>query len=179
MNPELKAKNQAIYEICLKDDRLRCTCDEIIREESWFQAQGHYHQCMLYQVARAIELSQRETLKEIEDAVTYQELAERLFRICDKKRMALTSSIAYFNSEQARKLILEKDSKYASEIRSLIDWQEALEEQLKAEKTKIAIIKNVIDKAVKDASKLPQPQDMKTRLTFSFDEFNQLSEVLK
>ena len=49
--------NQTIYEICLKDDRLRCTCDEVVREESFFQAQGHYHHCMLYQVTRAIELS--------------------------------------------------------------------------------------------------------------------------
>ncbi len=48
---------QAIYELCLKDDRLRCTCDESYREEKHFQASGHYHHCMLYQVARAIELS--------------------------------------------------------------------------------------------------------------------------
>jgi hypothetical protein len=50
---------QQIYEICLKDDRLRCTCDEVIRETSFFQAAGHYHHCMLYQVAHAIELSLR------------------------------------------------------------------------------------------------------------------------
>jgi hypothetical protein len=50
---------QAIYEIVLKDDRLRCTCDESYREDSHFQAMGHYHHCMLYQVARAIELSLR------------------------------------------------------------------------------------------------------------------------
>jgi hypothetical protein len=48
---------QAIYEILLKDDRLRCTCDEVVREQSYFQAQGHYHHCMLWQVARSIELS--------------------------------------------------------------------------------------------------------------------------
>jgi hypothetical protein len=48
---------QAIYEILLKDDRLRCTCDESFREDSIFQANGHYHHCMLYQVARAIKLS--------------------------------------------------------------------------------------------------------------------------
>ncbi len=48
---------QAIYEILLKDDRLRCTCDEVVREEKFHQAQGHYHHCMLYQVTRAIEIS--------------------------------------------------------------------------------------------------------------------------
>lgn len=48
---------QAIYELMLKDDRLRCTCDEVVREESFYQAQGHYHHCMLYQATRAIELS--------------------------------------------------------------------------------------------------------------------------
>ena len=48
---------QQIYELCLKDDRLRCTCDEFVREESFFQAQGHYHHCMLYQVTQAIALS--------------------------------------------------------------------------------------------------------------------------
>jgi hypothetical protein len=51
------SKAQAIYEILLKDDRLHCTCDDGIREESFFQAQGHYHHCMLWQVSRAIELS--------------------------------------------------------------------------------------------------------------------------
>jgi hypothetical protein len=48
---------QAIYEIMLKDDRLRCTCDESYREDNYFQATGHYHHCMLYQVTRAIEAS--------------------------------------------------------------------------------------------------------------------------
>jgi calcineurin-like phosphoesterase family protein len=52
-NPEA----QAIYEILLKDDNLRCTCDEYVRKESYFQVQGHYHHCMLWQVARAIEIS--------------------------------------------------------------------------------------------------------------------------
>jgi hypothetical protein len=50
-------EKQAIYEIMLKDDRLQCTCDESYREDSYFQATGHYHHCMLYQVTRAIELS--------------------------------------------------------------------------------------------------------------------------
>jgi hypothetical protein len=48
---------QAIYEILLKDDKLRCTCGESFREDEFFQAAGHYHQCMLWQVARAIEIS--------------------------------------------------------------------------------------------------------------------------
>lgn len=48
---------QEIYTRLLKDDKLRCTCDEQVREESFFQANGHYHHCMLYQVARAIHMS--------------------------------------------------------------------------------------------------------------------------
>ena len=54
---EASVKAQEIYEICLKDDRLDCTCDEVVREDTHFQALGHYHHCKLYQVARAIELS--------------------------------------------------------------------------------------------------------------------------
>jgi hypothetical protein len=44
-----KSLEQVIYEILLKDPYLRCTCDEVVREESFVQAQGHYHHCMLYQ----------------------------------------------------------------------------------------------------------------------------------
>jgi len=50
---------QVIYNLMLKDDRLRCTCDDSLRDESYYQASGHYHHCMLYQVTRAIELSYR------------------------------------------------------------------------------------------------------------------------
>lgn len=48
---------QRIYTQLLKDDRLRCTCDELVREVGYFQAKGHYHHCMLWQVATAIEVS--------------------------------------------------------------------------------------------------------------------------
>jgi DNA-binding transcriptional ArsR family regulator len=48
---------QEIFEICLKDNYLRCTCDEVVRESSFYHAEGHYHHCMLYQVTRAIKLS--------------------------------------------------------------------------------------------------------------------------
>jgi hypothetical protein len=51
------SEQQQIYEILLKDDRLRCTCDDVVRETSFRQAQGHYHHCILWQVARAIEIS--------------------------------------------------------------------------------------------------------------------------
>ena len=44
---------QIIYEMMLLDDRFQCTCGEIIREDEFFQASGHYHQCMLWQVTRA------------------------------------------------------------------------------------------------------------------------------
>jgi len=57
MTEYFPTEKQAIWEILLKDDRLRCTCDESYREDNYFQATGHYHHCMLYQVARAIELS--------------------------------------------------------------------------------------------------------------------------
>jgi hypothetical protein len=55
---------QMIYNLMLKDDRLRCTCDDSLRDESYYQASGHYHHCMLYQVTRAIELSWRYFVKD-------------------------------------------------------------------------------------------------------------------
>ena len=51
--------SQDIWEILLLDPQLRCTCDEVIREEEFHQAQGHYHHCMLWQVARATEITFR------------------------------------------------------------------------------------------------------------------------
>ena len=54
-----KKDSQILYEMMLLDDRFRCTCDDVVREESFFQAGGHYHHCMLYQVHRAIQLSYR------------------------------------------------------------------------------------------------------------------------
>ena len=45
---------QKIYTQLLKDEKLVCTCDDMIREQSIFQARGLYHSCMLYQVTRAI-----------------------------------------------------------------------------------------------------------------------------
>jgi hypothetical protein len=51
--------SQDIWEILLLDPKLRCTCDDVIRETEIHQAQGHYHHCMLWQVARAIEISLR------------------------------------------------------------------------------------------------------------------------
>ena len=56
-HPNPKNDAQAIYEELLKDPYLRCTCDEVLREDSYFQAQGHYHHCMLYQVTQAIRIS--------------------------------------------------------------------------------------------------------------------------
>lgn len=50
---------QILYEIMLLNPRFHCTCDEVVRETEIFQAQGHYHHCMLWQVAHAIELSYR------------------------------------------------------------------------------------------------------------------------
>ena len=50
---------QDIWEILLLDPNLRCTCDEVIREKEVHQAQGHYHHCMLWQVAHAVEICLR------------------------------------------------------------------------------------------------------------------------
>lgn len=50
---------QDIWEILLLDPQLRCTCDEVLREEEIHQAKGHYHTCMLYQVAHSVEISIR------------------------------------------------------------------------------------------------------------------------
>lgn len=50
---------QDVWEILLLDSDLRCTCDEVIREQEFHQAQGHYHHCMLWQVARAVEVTMR------------------------------------------------------------------------------------------------------------------------
>jgi hypothetical protein len=54
---------QKIYERCLKDDRLRCTCDELIREDAFHSASSHYSHCMLHQVTRAINISIQETAR--------------------------------------------------------------------------------------------------------------------
>jgi hypothetical protein len=51
--------SQDIWKILLLDTDLRCTCDEVIREPEFHQAQGHYHHCMLWQVAKAVEVSFR------------------------------------------------------------------------------------------------------------------------
>lgn len=54
MNKEHELQ-QEIWTKRLLDEQLRCTCDEVIREKKWFQAMGHYHHCMLYQVGKAIQ----------------------------------------------------------------------------------------------------------------------------
>jgi hypothetical protein len=46
---------QDIWDILLLDPDLQCTCDEVIRETDIYQAKGHYHHCMLYQVAHTVE----------------------------------------------------------------------------------------------------------------------------
>lgn len=44
---------------------------------------------------------------------------------------------------------------------------------------KIAMANAIIQDAVKEARKTPQPQDMKTRLTFEFGKFEQLKNALQ
>jgi hypothetical protein len=59
MSSNQSEKPQEIYTILLLDANLRCTCDDVIRDESITQARGHYHHCMLWQVTRAIDISLR------------------------------------------------------------------------------------------------------------------------
>jgi hypothetical protein len=78
----------------------------------------------------------------------------------------------------------EKEVKRQKEVNlKYADLFEKREEDLKvAFYAKVRLIhdaKQIIDKALQDAQKIPQPQDMKTRLTFSFDDFNKLTEALK
>jgi hypothetical protein len=54
-----KSQEQEIWEILLLYPGLRCTCDEAIKEKEIFQVYGHYHHCMLWLVAHAIEVSLR------------------------------------------------------------------------------------------------------------------------
>lgn len=46
---------QEVYTGRLQDENLKCTCDDKVRDTEIFKAKGHYHHCMLFQVARAIE----------------------------------------------------------------------------------------------------------------------------
>ncbi len=43
---------------------------------------------------------------------------------------------------------------------------------------RLEIARKAIEKAVKEAKMCPQPQDMKTRLTFGFDDFEKLRAAL-
>lgn len=50
-------REQAIYDLMLLYPDFKCTCDDSIRETKIHQAKGHYHHCMLWLVAHAIERS--------------------------------------------------------------------------------------------------------------------------
>ena len=54
---ELKEIYEQVYQRMLKDSGFRCTCDEVIRETEFHQAEGHYTHCMLHQVTRAIRIT--------------------------------------------------------------------------------------------------------------------------
>jgi hypothetical protein len=45
-------------------------------------------------------------------------------------------------------------------------------------RARLEIARKVIEKAVKEAKACPQPQDMKTRLTFDFDDWEKLRAAL-
>src|SRR5512146_3097812 len=96
---------QEIYEALLKDDNLRCTCDEAIREESFNQAQGHYHHCMLYQVTQAIRLSLKlfsKFKKQLEYATGYT--ARTLRSVQPMKKENWNESFNWFFSKMKGKL---------------------------------------------------------------------------
>ena len=57
MSVDSRKREQSIYELMLLYPDFRCTCDEVIRETEIHQAKGHYHSCMLWLVAHAIERS--------------------------------------------------------------------------------------------------------------------------
>lgn len=85
---------QAMYNQLLKDEAVKCTCDEVIRETDRHQAEGHYHHCMLYQLTRALKIGQmfeRENIRvsvdlwQLSDSFLKQEDYERLMRIITKK----------------------------------------------------------------------------------------------
>jgi hypothetical protein len=65
--PEL---TQRIYERLLKDNNFKCTCSESFREDSFYQAQGHYANCILNQCCRAVNISideaRRDAIKEVD-----------------------------------------------------------------------------------------------------------------
>ena len=48
--------SQDIWNIIVLHPDLRCTCDEAGKETEIHQARGHYHHCMLWQVARAVDV---------------------------------------------------------------------------------------------------------------------------
>ena len=54
---QIHEKAQEIYKVLLLDNRLNCTCDDYERETEFHHAYSHYHHCMLWQVAHAIERS--------------------------------------------------------------------------------------------------------------------------
>lgn len=90
-NPTIE---QACYTQALKDERVKCTCDESFRDNNFHQAQGHYHHCMLYQVTRAIVIGQKFERENIRQGVDLWQLSdeflkkedyERLMRIITKK----------------------------------------------------------------------------------------------
>lgn len=79
-----------------------------------------------------------------------------------------------------------------SNVENIKKWV-PLEEALKVEKLceaaleycsgcsrekRLTEARHIIEYAIKAAQKIPQPQDMKTRLTFDFDDFNSLCAVL-
>lgn len=54
---------QRVWNFIIKDDRVKCTCFVCRMEDSFYQAGGHYRNCMLYQITRAIRLTLKETVK--------------------------------------------------------------------------------------------------------------------
>lgn len=86
---------QAAYTQALKDNRVDCTCDEATKETDIVQARGHYQHCMLYQIARAIEIGQKFERESIRVSVDLWQYWHNRFPDKDRLRDATYKKYGY------------------------------------------------------------------------------------
>jgi len=93
--------DQMIYTRLLEDDNVRCTCDEVLRDNNIKQAESHYHHCMLYQITRTIRIALRIDksntaasvgIWQLSDDFLKKEDYERLIRIILKEAPVINNS---------------------------------------------------------------------------------------
>jgi hypothetical protein len=78
---------QAIYTALLKDESVKCTCDEVLRDNNIHQAEGHYHHCMLYQITRAIRIAQKYERNSIITSIGMWQLSDNFLKKEDYERL--------------------------------------------------------------------------------------------